>query len=232
MSQTISGHLLCDILSTLLDFWSLNSSFLTYTCIPKKKASLIIQDLRLPFLTSCLDVIWDVKWCQMYLQLQSCHHHHCHQQTGRPWSLCRSEPWHRPWSSAGTAYRKSTGLLLTPQLPVFYTIRCEWFITSLTSAPPPQWSRCCPGQWWRKPSWRHRRTWRTGQPWRRKPCSRRSQQLHVERGLGVKMSKKHVSVSFDQNNIIKICSMAYPARVHYIFLSIYTSQRLIFHILE
>lgn len=47
----------------------------------------------------------------------------------------------------------------------------------LTSAPPPQWSHCCPGQWWRKPSWRHQQTWRTGRPWRRKPCGWRSQQL-------------------------------------------------------
>ncbi len=90
-----------------------------------------------------------------------------------------------------------------------HTIQGQWVIMILTSALPPQWSRCCPGQWWRKPSWCQQQTWRPGRPWRRKPCGWRSQQLHVERG-----ERKHVSMSFDQNLKVKICPALLLLSVH------------------
>lgn len=77
----------------------------------------------------------------MYRQLQSCHHRHCHLQPGRPWSLCRSEPCHWPWSSAGTAYRKSTGMLFTlPHYPGSMNYYDSHFSSSSSMKPLLSWS--------------------------------------------------------------------------------------------
>lgn len=72
---------------------------------------------------------------------------------------------------------------LTRSMPKirFYQLSVKSKESWPTSAHPPQWSRSCPGQWQRRPSWRHQQTCQPGRPWRRTPCAWKSRQLGEER---------------------------------------------------